>query len=343
MKRYGYVGLTESDTFNNEVVIKVIHITQIMELNKKGGRLVGKLEIDNAFRAKASMKIDKLIGRLEAGNAIVICSLIFLATTMNRLLERLDAIEAKGAKIEVLNIKGNSLAAHAKALRDFNKFYRGGKIRATMLEQTAKNNNNGIIKNTKSLIQCWDEQHSIAVAKNTGKATVIELSKKHKVSTQAIYRICNKKVFKDVKAPYRHDIETWQRWRFKETIFAEIDRNVEPVQVTITTADKQLELHSYTTDNALLQRPKAEAEYLDKPGEELDRIFEKAVQKKVKQWRYEQEIKIEDNIKKRGEKQQRKQKQAQASVLKQKKANALALKQRSELDQVIAKRRNNNE
>jgi hypothetical protein len=343
MKRYGYVGLTESDTHNNKAVIKLVHIAQIVELKKKGGRLVGKLVIDTAFRTKASMKIDKLIETLKEGNVIVICDLKFLARTMNKLLERLDAIEARGAKIEVLNIEGNSLAAHAKALRDFNKFSRGGKIRATMLEQTAKNNNNGIIKNTKSLIQCWDEQHSIAVAKNTGKATVIELAKKHKVSRQAIYRICNKKVFKDVKAPYTYDIETWQRWRFRETIYADIDRNVEPVQVKITTANKLLELHSYTTDNTRLQRPAAQDEYLDKPDEELDKIFERAVQKKVKQWRYEQEIKIEDNIKKRGEKQKIKIKQAQALALKQKKAKALAIKTRAEVIQKLTNGENTNE
>lgn len=327
MRKFSYIGMTDPDNYNNQYQINLCQIEQIERLTAERGKPV----IDKAFRTKSPMEIDKLIEILEQGDIIVICDLKYLAASMNRLLERLDAIEARGGEIKVLSIEGNSLAVHAKALRDFNKFYRGSKISKTMLEQNDKNNEKNVIKNTKASIQCWDEQQCIAIAKNTGRMTVKELSLKHKVSRQAIYRICNKSAFKDAIA-HQYHLETWKRWRFVQTIFADIKRGEKSALVTITTADKLLELHSYTTENVLLQRPKAEKEFLDKPDNELDRIFDRAVQQQVNQWNDEKKQKIEDNIKKRGEKQKRKEKRASALTLKRKKAHELALKQRHDLD-----------
>lgn len=350
INKYIYIGLTDPDNYNNQHQINVFQLVQAKQLQLEERLEEGyKLIVDRALRTKSTMWIDRLIKVLKQGDTIVICGLEYLATSMNRLLARLDSIEAAGATIEVLNIKGNSLAAHANALRDFNKFYRGSKISKTLREQADKNDKNNVIKNTKSSIQSWNEQHSIAVAKNTGKMTVAELAKKHKVSRQSIYRICNKEVFKDAEV-FTFNIETWERGRFINTIYADIKRDVEPVLVTITTANKLLELHSYTTDDKYLQRPKAEAEYLDKPAEELDRIFKRAVQKQVKQWKDEEQKEIEENIKKRGEKQQREKDKKKALALKRKKAHEKAIKQMNELalkrereDNTLLNGENNNE
>lgn len=277
MKRYGYIGLIESDYSYRQSISK----EQRKEQENKLKAITDTLVIDTAFRKKEQMNIDKQIAKLEKGDVVVVCNLKYLAANISRLLERLNAIETMGASIEVLDIKGNSLTAHANAISEFNKFVRGSKISKGMLSQTRIKHLRGVVNNSRASIQDWRIQHSIALARKTGKKTVKELSTEHGVTPQVIYRICNKEHFKDVE-PLKYNFEYWGLEECKRETTVEIVRSEKRADIGYFLGKQNILIFAAYSEDRRITREKALDEFLSMPTESLEKIYDAAKSSELK-------------------------------------------------------------
>jgi len=274
MKRYGYIGLLQFVTAYKIEANKEIHKEQKERLIKVSDKLV----IDTVFRTTKSMKIDKLITTLEQGDIVVITDLKYLAHNMPKLLERLNAIELKRATIEVLNIEGNSLAVHANAITEFNKFVRGTKISKGMIAQGQIKRAKGEVNDSRSLIQDWYKQHEIALARSTGEKTVQELATEHDVSRQVIYRICNKPDFKNVQ-PLKYYFEHWDLNKCIKNTTPYIQNNEKGATVVFFMSQYNIVIHGYRTKKKEITYPEARAHFSAIPRENLKVMYDIAILK----------------------------------------------------------------
>jgi len=296
MKRYGYIGLLQFVTAYKIEANKEIHKEQKERLIKVSDKLV----IDTVFRTTKSMKIDKLITTLEQGDIVVITDLKYLAHNMPKLLERLNAIELKRATIEVLNIEGNSLAVHANAITEFNKFVRGTKISKGMIAQGQIKRAKGEVNDSRSLIQDWYKQHEIALARSTGEKTVQELATEHDVSRQVIYRICNKPDFKNVQ-PLKYNFENWGLDKCIKKTTPYITRSEKGATVLFFMSQYNIVIHAYRSEDRLITYKKAEKDFSDIPKENLKVMYDIAILRTKLKWelkkRKKEEKELEDNNK----------------------------------------------
>lgn len=279
MKRYGYIGLLQ---FANPYDVEAS--TEIRkEQENKLLKVSDTLEIDMVFRTTKPMKIDKLIAKLEQGDIVVITDFKYLANNMTKLLERLNAIELKGATIEVLDIQGNSLAAHANAISEFNKFVRGTKISKGMVAKAQVKRSQGKVYDTRSSIQDWHKQHEIALARSTGEKTVQELADENEVSRQVIYRICKKEEFKNVQ-PLKFDFENWELETCIRKTTSFIKREKKGALVVFFMGQYNIVIHKYYTEEKLITYEKVDADFEAIPRESLKVMYDIAILRTKLEW-----------------------------------------------------------
>jgi len=274
MKKYGYIGVIEAEHSSlYQQQNKAFHSSEQEEELKSA--LCDELFFEKTFRKKSAMGIDRLIEELEQGDTIVICNLIFLARGINPLLERLQRIEDKGIVLEVLSIKGSSLATHAKAIREFNNFVAGSNISKAKREKNFEKSGNIHATHKRSAIKSWRTQHHIKVEHVTGKKTVIELAKKHDVSRQVIYRILKKKEFKNVTEHLPRNYKLWSFEECKKRVRISTPKMIDGVIEITFTLSGAMTIYTFRTKN---RKPsyKWEEEFLAKPNDELREIFTNA-------------------------------------------------------------------
>lgn len=282
MKRYGYIGLLQ---FANPYDVEAS--TEIRkEQENKLLKVSDTLEIDMVFRTTKPMEIDKLIAKLEQGDIVVITNLKYLAHNMTKLLKRLNAIELKGATIEVLDIQGNSLAVHANVISEFNKFVRGTKISKGMLAKGKIKLSKGEVNDSRPLIQDWHKQHEIALSRSTGEKTVQELAKKHDVSRQVIYRICKKEEFKNVQ-PLKFDFESWELETCIRKTTSFIRREKKGAFVVFFMGQYNIVIHKYYTEEKLITYEKADRDFKAIPRENLKVMYDIAILRTKIEWELE--------------------------------------------------------
>jgi DNA invertase Pin-like site-specific DNA recombinase len=282
MKRYGYIGLLQFVTAYERKAYKKTHVEQEEKLIKVSDTLV----IDMVFRTTKPMKVDKLIATLEQSDIVVITDLKYLAHNMPKLLERLNAIEDKGATLEVLDIKRNSLAGHANAIAEFNKFIRGTKISKGMITQAQIKRSKGEVNDSRSLIQDWYQQHAIALARSTGEKTVQELADEHEVERQVIYRICKKEEFKNVK-PLKYNFEDWDLDKCIKNTTPHIQNSEKGATVVFFMGQYNIVIHAYRTKEKEITYPEARAHFSAIPRENLKVMYDLAVLKTKLEWELE--------------------------------------------------------
>jgi DNA invertase Pin-like site-specific DNA recombinase len=273
MKKYGYIGILEAEY--SSLYRQQENAFHGSEQEEELRPFCDELVFEKNFRKKVDMDIDRLIQKLKQGDTIVICNLVFLARGIKPLLERLQRIEAKGITLEVLSIKGSSLATHAKAISEFNNFIAGSNISRAKREKNFEKSGNIHAAHNRSAIKSWRIQHQIKVESVTENKTVIELAKKYEVSRQVIYRILKKEEFKNVTEHLPRNYKLWDFEECKKRVRINPPKIHNGVIEIIFTLSGAMTIYTYRTKE---RKPSGKRldEFLAKTDEELREIFTNA-------------------------------------------------------------------
>jgi len=273
MKKYGYIGVTETEVSHDYKRHKIF--LNSIEQEEILSPLCNGLIFEKTFRKKSTMGIDRLINKLKKGDTIVICNLIFLARGINLLLERLQNIEDKGIVLEILSIKESSLISHAKAISEFNNFIASSNISRAMRKRNFQKSGNIHATHNRSAIKSWRVQHHIKVEHVTENKTVIELAEKYNVSRQVIYRILKKEEFKNVTDHLPRNYKLWSFEECKRRVRISTPKIVGGLIEVVFTLSGAMTIYTFRTKK---RKPsyKWEEEFLAKPNDELREIFTNA-------------------------------------------------------------------
>jgi DNA invertase Pin-like site-specific DNA recombinase len=137
--------------------------------------------------AKGKMTLNQVISNLTPKDELVICDLKYLAPDTKQLIQAIELIESKQAKLTVLNIK-EGLAGKFSALKSFESYVASAKIKKG--QKKVKHNSEKVIGRKLQLTE--SEKSNVLNLWDTGRYTVTELAEQRGLSRRSIYRIINK-------------------------------------------------------------------------------------------------------------------------------------------------------
>lgn len=180
----GYVGLLELSRY--ELGEHDYESEQMMKLKNHYDDVV----IEKDISYNGSMKIDKLIQQLTFGDVLIICNLKFLAINRSLLHDRIKSMEDKGITLKVIDMKGDTLSSHIKAIEAFNTYISGMRVK----KGAYKARHTKSYKVGRQISVSVSDRKDIIRKKNTKisgvkQPSVTELAKYYKCSRQTIYNI----------------------------------------------------------------------------------------------------------------------------------------------------------
>jgi hypothetical protein len=138
--------------------------------------------------AKGKMTLNQVISNLAPEDELVICDLKYLAPDTKQLIQAIELIESKQAKLTVLNIK-EGLAGKFSALKSFESYVASAKIKKD--QKKVRHNSEKVIGRELKLTE--SEKSYVLNLWNTG------LAEHRGLSRRSIYRIINKEERNDGK------------------------------------------------------------------------------------------------------------------------------------------------